>query len=126
MAFFFKGKYRKGFGEGAFFISKPGYKSQFEKLLGFAPYAGTFNVEINDEVFRKVLEMASSTRIKGFVEDGKELGDVLALPARIGKLKCLLIIPTITKHRSIVELISGVELREELGLGPGDSVEIEV
>jgi len=125
VGFVFRGIYRNGFGEGAFFVSKKEYSTQFKKLLGAEPYAGTFNIKVKEKDFGIISGLLKSgMRIHGFLENGNEFGGAMGLPARIGKLRCALILPLKTRHSSVVELISGIELRKALGIRPGARVEV--
>src|SRR5437764_499102 len=40
------GAVKAGLGEGRYYLSRPGYVSQFESKLGWAPYPGTLNLEL--------------------------------------------------------------------------------
>jgi len=43
---FFKGKVTSGLGEGKYYTEQKKYTKQFQEQLGFKPYPGTLNVEI--------------------------------------------------------------------------------
>ena len=43
---FFRGRIVSGIGEGRYYTEQKGYVSQFKEKLGFTPYPGTLNVEI--------------------------------------------------------------------------------
>ncbi len=119
-----------GSGEGKYFLSLEGYRSQIRSRLGFDPYPGTLNVLLDPEsVERKFLVLTRQPIIlRGFKEGDRTYGDVLAYPARIGDVwPTALVIPLRTHHPpSIIELISPFNLRERLSLKDGDVVEVEV
>ena len=125
-----KGIVVSGSGEGKYFLSLEGYRRQIKEKLGFDPYPGTLNVLLDDEsAERKVLlALRKPIMIEGFTENGRRYGEVLAFPARVGKVwPSALIIPTRTHHPpSIAEIIAPVNLRKELNLENGDEVVIKV
>ena len=46
------GSVTSGMGEGRHYISLPGYMEQFEDRLGYAPFAGTLNLDLDAESVR--------------------------------------------------------------------------
>ena len=43
-----------GFGEGGYYVSREGYRDQFERKLGFKPYPGTLNLQLtSSEIVKK-------------------------------------------------------------------------
>jgi riboflavin kinase, archaea type len=44
-----------GFGEGAYYVTKEGYRKQFIEKLGFDPYPGTLNLKLTTEYDIKTL-----------------------------------------------------------------------
>lgn len=111
-----------GLGEGAFFVNLEGYKSQIKEKLGFVPFPGTLNLEVDDNVVQ-VLEKIKFIEISGFSEDGKKFGACKLRPAVIGGLPAYLVIPEKTTHsKNILEFISIFELRKQLKLKIGDEV----
>jgi riboflavin kinase len=122
----YKGKYVVGLGEGAFFVSLEGYKSQIKEKLGFTPFPGTFNLEVGNEVVQIIQKLKFIT-IPGFEQGGRKFGSCRIRPAVIRKLPAYLIIPEKTTHSlNIVEFISVFELRKELKIKPGDTLEFEL
>ena len=47
-----RGTVTSGMGEGRHYISLPGYMEQFESRLGYAPFAGTLNVDLSEASVR--------------------------------------------------------------------------
>ncbi|ALU11346.1 riboflavin kinase [Ignicoccus islandicus DSM 13165] len=125
-----KGIVVSGSGEGRYFLSLEGYRSQIRNRLGFDPYPGTLNVLLDPESMeRKFLLLTRPPIIlKGFRKDDRTFGEVLAYPARINGLwPAALVIPLRTHHPpSIIEIISPYKLREKLELKNGDYVAIEI
>jgi CTP-dependent riboflavin kinase len=76
------------------------------------------------------LENISSFRIRGFLRDGISFGGATAYKASFnsnGKIvDCAVLIPDLTRHFDVVEVISPTFLREFLDLKDGDEVELEL
>ena len=124
-----RGKVVSGDGEGKYYLSLEGYKRQVEEKLGFTPFPGTLNVLLDPESVEKkaTLMLRKPIILRGFVQNGKKFGEVLAFPARVGGLEGALIIPLKTHHPpEIIEVISPYELRKALGLKNGSEVEVAV
>jgi len=124
------GEVVSGVGEGAYYMSLDGYRKQFKAKLGFEPYPGTLNLRLSESSFhqRKRLDTADSVTVKGFENERRTYGDVECFTALIqGKAKGAIVIINRTHYTpSTLELVSPVNLREELGLKDGDTVKVEV
>jgi len=70
------GKVVTGLGEGQYYMSLEGYKTQFESKLGFTPYPGTLNLVLTDHstVLRKRLEESDGILINGFTSENGVTG----------------------------------------------------
>jgi len=71
----------------------------------------------------------SMQKIDGFERDGSSFGGATTFIAKIKSEKkesvdCAILIPDLTRHVDVVEVISSHFLREKLGLENGDIVEI--
>jgi riboflavin kinase len=120
-----------GLGEGAYYISKKGYKDQFLKKLGFNPYPGTLNVRLSTQLdIRKKEELNIYTPviIEGFKEKDRSFGPVLCYPAIINNnVEGAITIIERTHHReSFLEIVAPVNIRKKLVLKDGDEVQIRV
>jgi riboflavin kinase, archaea type len=113
------GKVVSGLGKGKQFMAMTEYKTQFIKKLGFTPFEGTLNIEIDQE-----LSLTEPfTTIEGF----REFGKIKCHKAKLNSKDVILIVPEKTRHsRKIIEIISSIELRRALNLNDGTEVEIEV
>ncbi|MBL7118625.1 CTP-dependent riboflavin kinase [Candidatus Bathyarchaeota archaeon] len=124
------GEVVSGVGEGAYYMSLDGYRKQFKTRLGFEPFPGTLNLKLSESSFhqRKRLDTADSVTVKGFENEMRTYGDVECFTVLIqGKAKGAIVIIDRTHYTpSILELVSPVNLREELGLKDGDTVKVEV
>jgi len=121
-----KGWVVSGKGEGRFYLSKKKYAEQFSENLGFLPYPGTLDVKLDGTQIRKEPDIL----IKGFRENGEIRGDVLCFKSKLiyrGKeTPCYTIIPILTSHKNVIEVIHKENLREKLKIEDGDEVEIEI
>lgn len=122
------GEVVSGLGEGRYYMSLEGYKEQFVKKLGFKPYPGTLNVRVAGEDLPRVhaLRYAGGVSIKGFVEQGRTFGEVVAHTATLKGSKCILIFPARGHYADTIEVVSPDFLRKKLSLKDGDRVEISI
>ena len=75
----FEGEVFSGFGEGAYYITREGYRKQFIEKLGFDPYPGTLNLKLTtdyDITTRSVVETYPSIEINGFKDELRHFGPV--------------------------------------------------
>jgi len=125
------GKVVGGLGEGRYYLSMKGYKTQIKEKLGFGPFPGTLNIRIKkDEMWKKkaILQM-DPVIINGFKDKDRSYGDLFAYKCRLKGLgdSCALIVPLRTHHgEDVMELICSVNIKKKLGLKDGDSVEVIV
>jgi len=145
-----------GLGRAHVFMAQAHYQEQFKAILGTTAWPGTLNVTVSAQELTqyvalrtlagvdtpgldaKVLESAAemdlqhftSHRIRGFLRDGVSFGGATAFHATIssadGKVDCAVLIPDLTRHTDVVEVISGMFLREGLNLSDGDHAIIEI
>jgi len=120
-----------GFGEGAYYISKDGYRKQFIEKLGFDPYPGTLNLKLTtdyDVKARNELEAYTGVEIEGFKNEDRTFGSVKCYPVIIGNdVKGALILALRSHYDvSVLEIIAPVPLRKQLKLKDGHKVKVEV
>lgn len=123
------GKAMSGVGEGRYYVSLEGYREQFKDKLNFDPYPGTLNLKISKEqaYFRRRLDEEEGIRIEGFSTEDRTFGGVKAFPCRIDDIEGAVVIPQRTHYPSdVMEVISSVHIRDNLGIEDGDSVNVEV
>ena len=128
------GTVTSGMGEGRHYISLPGYMEQFRERLGYEPFAGTLNVELEDESVRTRGEMASlsSVPIDGWEDEERTFGPATCYEAAVeangeSYEGAHIIVPERTHHdESQLELIAAEKLRDALSLDDGDELVIRV
>src|SRR3989338_5073601 len=59
-------KITSGLGEGKYYMSLQGYKKQFAKRLGFEPFEGTLNLEVDAAQVNNFLLNAECVYVEGF------------------------------------------------------------
>jgi len=124
----FEGTVFSGLGEGAYYISQPGYKQQFATKLGFDPYPGTLNVRVREEDQAEVrmLEASPFILVEGFTDGGRSFGPAKCFHGKIAdKVEIAFIFPVRTHYSGdVVEIISSKYLRDTLRLKDGDVVKV--
>ena len=120
-----------GLGEGAYYISKDHYRKQFVEKLGFDPYPGTLNLRLTtdyDLKTRAELEAYPAIEIQGFKNENRTFGTVKCYSARIGNKVRGALIFALRSHydRSVLEIVSPVNIRKQLNLRDGQKVKVEI
>ena len=126
-----KGSVFTGLGEGAYYVTRPGYRRQFIEKLGFDPYPGTLNLRLMDEESlraRRELDYYPGIEIQGFKAAGRTFGPVKCFKALVeDRIEGAVVMAHRTHYGpSVIEIIAPVCLREELGLKDGDVVKVKV
>jgi len=124
----FKGNIISGLGEGRYYTEQSGYVEQFKNKLGFVPYPGTLNVEI-EYVERNKLRILKDQRaiiIEEFGTKNRTFGGVRCFYAKINKIEGAIVLPLRSHYSNVLEFISKDFLRKKLNLEDGDSVKIEI
>ncbi len=123
------GKVVQGIGEGAYYVEI--YAPHFQKVLGFRPYPGTLNVQVQDNESKmavKKMRQGPPLIVKGFSHKGRTFGDVICYRVKINsKIDAAVVVAQRTHHsENILEIIAPVNLRDELGLNDGDQITLTV
>lgn len=124
------GTVTSGMGEGSHYISLSGYMRQFRSKLGYAPFAGTLNVELDEESVhaRAGMESIEPIRIDGWENDDRTYGPAFCWPASVGVdgeeyESAHVIAPERTHHADDqLELIAPDKLRDVLSIADGDEL----
>ena len=119
-----KGIITSGQGKGAYFMSLPIYKTQFEKQLNFSPFPGTLNIKISEGEIDTIHKI-DEDKLK-IIEGKENFGDVLIIQATLNdKIDGAIVFPKKTTNKeNILEFITSKNLKETMGIKDGDSVKI--
>ncbi len=119
-------KVKIGLGEGRYYISRPFYLKQFKKALGFKPFFGTLNLEVNQAELAGFASFLTSVEISGFETEERSFGKIKAFKVLVeGKQPAAIIFPERTAHKkNEVEVIASLNLRKKFGLKEGSKVSI--
>jgi riboflavin kinase len=120
-----------GLGEGAYYITRDGYRKQFIEKLGFDPYPGTLNLKLTTEYdvkTRAELESYPAIEVQGFKSETRTFGPVKCYPAIINNKVKGAVVAALRSHynSSVIEVIAPYYLRNKLKLKDGHKVKIEV
>jgi riboflavin kinase len=126
--FVFEGTIVSGLFEGAYYISREGYRNQIRDKLGFDPFSGTLNVRLKQEDFekRRRLEKHPSVILEGFKDGERSFGACKVYPLLLNdEIRGALIVADRTIHDlSTMEIVSPVYLRRHFGLSDGDKIKV--
>lgn len=127
------GKVVSGMGEGAYYMSLNGYRSQFNEKLGYEPYAGTLNLKLLNQSsmrMRSVMDNYPSIFIRGFTDSSRSYGWVKCYPAILndGAIDRAAVIVLERTHydNSMLEVIAPVCIKDSLRIKNGDLVKVLV
>lgn len=120
-----------GLGEGAYYITRDGYRKQFIEKLGFDPYPGTLNLKLTtdyDMKTRAELESYPAIEIHGFKSKARTFGPVKCYPVIIDNKVKGAVVTALRSHydSSVIEIIAANYLRGKLKLKDGHKVKIEI
>lgn len=105
------------------------------QYLALRQKAGIDTLDATDERRKKAQTIDTSEieslRIRGFLRDGRSFGGATAFKAQIrteeiGSIECAILIPDLTRHVEVIEVIAEVFLRETLDLTDGDRVSLNL
>lgn len=124
----FRGKVVSGIGEGRYYTEQSGYVKQFKEKLGFVPYPGTLNVEIEYADINKLrlLKNCKAIEIEEFKTKDRSFGKVICFHAEINGLPGAIVLPARSHYSNILEFISEHYLREKLNLKDNDNVDVVI
>jgi riboflavin kinase len=122
------GTVAQGDGEGAYYMSQPFYKRGFEELVGFTPFPGTLNLELDgsDLDSMRALRNREALEIPQVKTPERTFGGVTAYPAEVGDQPAAVIFPHRTRHERVLEVIAPERLRDVLDLADGDELTVRV
>lgn len=126
-------KITSGLGEGKYYMSFSQYKKQFIEKLGFEPFEGTLNLEVDIAKVNNFLLNSVCININGFETKERTFGGLKAFNVKVSaknnknnkKINAALIMPDRTHHdKNIVEVIADKNLRNKLKLRDNQDIEI--
>jgi CTP-dependent riboflavin kinase len=150
------GTVSSGLGRAHIFMAQPHYQEQFKHLLGGTAWPGTLNLTIQgqdlvnyialrkksgidtldasdeDRAAASILDvsMYEAHRVRGFLRDGVSFGGATAFLALLesgdSTVECALLIPDLTRHTDVVEVIACAFLREKLSLEDDHIIQVVV
>lgn len=122
------GTVKTGLGEGRYYLSRPGYTQQFRERLGWTPYAGTLNLDLDPSEAGKLSLLRRNVvhPIEPFQAEGRTFGGVNCNPARIGAHACAAILPHRSHYTTTLEIIAPARLRDALPCRDGDRLQVVV
>ena len=150
------GTVSSGLGRAHVFMAQPHYQEQFRALLGKTAWPGTLNVTVagsdlisyialrkksgidtldasaEDRLSAESIDVNGfeANRIRGFLRDGVSFGGATAYKAEFktdeGSIPCALLIPDLTRHIDVVDIIAGACLRERFNLEDGATVSVQL
>lgn len=122
------GHVKAGLGEGRYYLSRPGYKTQFARHLGWEPYPGTLNLELSGAEANKlrILKRSPVVTIDAFQAEGRTFGGVFCWPAKVKGQACAAILPHRTHYTTTLELIAPVRLRDALPVDDGGRLDVDI
>ena len=97
--------------------------------------AGIDTLDLDEELIDKVSKIDTSNieamRIRGFLREGRSFGGATAYLAKIStseskNISCAILIPDLTRHVEVIEVIADVFLRESLNLNDGSVVNLDL
>lgn len=125
-----EGSVFNGLGEGAYYVSKKGYKEQFLEKLGFNPFPGTLNLRLDPSQLRvrNELETYPGITIDGFKSGKRTFGRVKCFPAIINDAVegAVALIDRTHHDDSVIELVAPLHLRNRLDLKEGSKVQVKI
>ena len=137
------GVVNSGLGRAHVFMAQQHYQDQFRPILSQTAWPGTLNVKVDGESLQRYRQLRVSAgietgvsssqkpiKIEGFVRDGVSFGGATAYTATISRhskeINCAVLIPDLTRHEDVVEIICSVFLREALEVTDGDEVVVQL
>lgn len=120
------GVVKSGVGEGAFFMSLQPYHDQMTEKLGFPPFKGTLNLDVDKQKAERFIAALDKIEIDGFTMGDKIFGKVDCHPCTLNDVQGALIVPQYTRYDlSTLEFIAKDNLRGKLNIKDGDEVTLE-
>ena len=127
--FVFTGEVVSGKGEGNFFTRTEWARAAFQELVAIDPWPGTLNLRVSDRA--SLAAWAELKKASGLLLRAPDPAwcDGRCYPALLvqGDIKAAIVVPEVANYEpDKVEIIAAVSIREALGVGEGDRIEVHV
>ena len=122
------GKIISGAGQGAFFTRLDWVRTQCLKKLGFVPWPGTLNLEIQMESVALIEEMRLKNGIE-LISPDRNYCSGTVMPVSVEGISAAIVIPAddVRVHpKNIIEIISAEMLKKALNVQDGDLVTLTI
>jgi riboflavin kinase, archaea type len=113
-----------GLGEGKYYIRKKDYYKQFIEKLKIKPFAGTLNLEVDNDSIAKIKSVPKII-VNGFKDQNRSFGNIDCYRCTLKNTLSYIIFPERSSHPSdIIEVISEVNFRQKFGFKDNQVAEI--
>ena len=122
------GKIVSGVRQAAYFTQLDWVQDQCMDKLGFRPYPGTLNLEIEEDSL-PVLEELQKQEAKKLIPTDPNFCTARVLPVSLRSEKGAIIVPAedVQVHgKNIVEIIAPLRIKDALNLNDGDSLTVVI
>ena len=122
-----KGRVVSGMGKGRVFLALHAYQSKIRELAGFTPFAGTLNLQINENEWTHFREGLDKQTMETVTENGKKMGGFDLYKIRFAEDSGgAVIVPHQSTHpENIIEIVAPVSLREKFELNDNDLLQLK-
>lgn len=127
------GRVVSGSGKARTFLSMSQYVEKIKEKVGFTPFPGTLNIELEQQSVkkRKLMNKLKPIVVSGFESGGKNFGGLHLYKAQVTiKEKtngCVVVVPEKSEYGlEILEVIAEIEFRKECDIKEGDLIEVTV
>ncbi|MBW2029651.1 MAG: CTP-dependent riboflavin kinase [Deltaproteobacteria bacterium] len=123
-----RGKVVGGVRKASYFTQLDWVQGQCLEKLGFRPYPGTLNLEVDEESLRALEAMKGEDSVV-LAPPSKDFCTAQTLPATIGPVEGAILIPeerVMVHGRTTVEIIAPLRLKDALGLREGDTLTVRI
>ena len=110
-------------------------KKDLSNYIALRQKSGIDTLDLDEEIIQSASEIDTSAinalRIRGFLREGRSFGGATAFLAKIGTseskdIPCAILIPDLTRHVEVIEVIADIFLRESLDLKDGSIVNLNL
>jgi len=118
----FKATARSGKKEAQDYLEMDGYQARIEQILGFKPFPGTLNLEVDSDTYRELKE-GSVQRLESFEANGEHYPGGFLYPISVEGEEAAVLEPDITDHPpELLEVVAENRLRSKIKAQDGDTL----